>query len=122
MPQHHDKFKLFTGPLAVAKGLATVTELAEKWVAEARVAPGSVGLARLDDSGDVVLSVGYNEGPGHFRVKFHLAPIGHLGGKPDLAHLEKEMARAAGRLENVVDHALLPAGERELTVLIMTRI
>lgn len=126
MPHHitrqvHDKFKLFTGELA-ADG--TIGKLAEEIAAFAntpKIAPKSIGVAYLEPSRRVIITLGYRDDEDSYPVKLHCIRLGKTEIKgSDFSALEEKIGKATAKHGNIICHELYVTGGNDFTLVVMT--
>jgi hypothetical protein len=119
--QVHDKFKIFSGKLASD---GTIGKLADEVAAFAnhdKIAPKSIGVAYLEASQRLVVTLGYRDDEEPYPVKLYCIRLGKLDIKgEDFSALEEKMAHAGGRHRNIICHELYVTGGNDFTVVVMT--
>jgi hypothetical protein len=102
--QSHNKFKMFTAEYAKGIGLDLLLRKVEKWVADNKVAPKSIGIEFLEESKTLIMSIGYRQ-----DEKYEISLTTALVGKLDINNLagcEKEVEAAVSKLNTIICHEL----------------
>jgi hypothetical protein len=120
MIQEHNKFKLFATSYAAGAGLPPLLREIEKWVASGKIAPKSVGVEYLENSGRLIMSIGYRDDEA-YGISLHHATIGPLGDGSDFTKVEQDISKAVASLQNVICHELFITESGVLTMVFMCR-
>ena len=119
--QVHDKFKIFSGALAADGTIGKIADEVAAFASKAKVAPKSIGVAYLEPSKHIVVTLGYRDDEEPYGVKLHCVRLGKIDVKGnDFSALEKKMAEASAKHGNIICHELYVTGGNDFTVVVMT--
>jgi hypothetical protein len=119
--QVHDKFKIFSGELASDGTIGKLADEVAAFSTKQKIAPKSIGVAYLEPSKRVVLTLGYRDDEEPYAVKLHSVRLGKLDIKGnDFSVLEEKMAHAGSKHRDIICHELYVAGGNDFTVVVMT--
>jgi hypothetical protein len=120
--QAHDNFKLFTGKLDDAGHIKPIAAEIEKWVADKKVAPKSIGIEFLEKRQVVILSIGYREDEPGYNVRITSQKIGRIGelDAGERERLERAMNAAATNSRDVICHELYVTERDDLYIVTMS--
>jgi hypothetical protein len=119
--QVHDKFKIFSGALAADGTIGKIAEQVTAFASKSKIAPKSIGVAYLEPSKHLVVTLGYCEDEEPYGVKLHCVRLGKIDVKGnDFSALEKKMAEASAKHRNIICHELYVTGGNDFTVVVMT--
>jgi hypothetical protein len=121
--QVHNKFKIFTGPLAADKTIGPLADQVAGFVRDAKVAAKSIGVEYLESAKKLIITLGYRDGEDSFPVKLTSASLGKIGDLDtgDVTRLEAAMASASAGIANIICHELYITDEGDFLVIFMTR-
>jgi hypothetical protein len=119
--QVHDKFKIFSGELAADGTIGKLADEVAAYASKAKIAPKSIGVAYLEPSKRVIITLGFTEDAEPYPIKLHCIRLGtvHIEGN-DFSALEEKMAKAGGKHGNIICHELYVTGGNDFTVVVMT--
>jgi hypothetical protein len=119
--QVHEKFKIFTGELAADKTIGKMAGEVSDFAKRSKVAAKSIGVAHLEPSNRLMLTLGYRSDEEPYAIKLHCIPLGKIGPKDhNFGTLEKAMAKATSHHKNIICHELYLTGEQDLMMVLMT--
>jgi len=119
--QVHDKFKVFSGELAADGSIGKLADEVAAFAQKAKIAPKSIGVAYLERSKHLLITLGYRDDEEAYPVKLHCVRLGKVGVKHgDFAALEAKIGEAGGRHRNIICHELYVTGDNDFTVVVMT--
>ena len=119
--QVHEKFKVFTGPLAADHTIGKLASEVAEFAATAKIAAKSIGVVHLESAHQLVMTLGYRNDEDPYPIKLHCVPLGKIDVKGhDFSALEKAMAAAAGKYRNLICHELYLAGPQDFMMVLMT--
>jgi hypothetical protein len=120
--QVHGKFKLFTGKLEGGKSITKLSEEVERFAAQTKAAPKSIGIEYLEHSKTLVLTLGYRDDESAYPVKLGTVSLGKSSKleAADLAKLEAKLADEAAKVKNIICHELFITEDDEFIVVFMT--
>lgn len=119
--QVHDKFKIFSGALAADGTIGKIADEVTAFASKAKIAPKSIGVAYLEPSKHLVVTLGYRDDEEPYGVKLHCVRLGKIEVKGnDFSALEKKMAEAGAKHGNIICHELYVSGGNDFTVVVMT--
>jgi hypothetical protein len=120
--QVHGRFKVFTGPLAADGTFGDLGEQVSRWASSAKVAPKSIGVEYLESAKKLLLSIGYRDDEPGYGVTLACRRVGTLGAldAADVARLEKLMAEASAKVQNIICHELYVTDANELLMVFMS--
>ena len=123
LQQIHNKFKIFTGPLAADKTIGTLADQITAFVTEHKVAAKSIGVEYLESAKKLIISLGYREGDESYGVKVATVSLGKIGGleNGDVSRLEAAMTDACQKIENIICHELYITDDGDFLVVFMSR-
>lgn len=121
MSQSHSKFKLFTRAFTSPTSISDLGKDIESWVAKAKVAPKSIGVEYLEESKDLVVSIGYSDDQPAYNVTIRSELIGKFDPKGDLSKLEEKLGAVADGLKNVICHELTITETKDLYAILMIK-
>jgi hypothetical protein len=119
--QVHDKFKIFSGKLASDGTIGKLADEVAAFANKAKIAPKSIGVAYLESSKRVVVTLGYRDDEEPYPVRLHSVRLGKLDVKgEDFSALEEKIAHVGERHRNIICHELYVTGGNDFTVVVMT--
>src|ERR1700689_956083 len=119
--QVHDKFKIFSGALAADGTIGKIADEVAAFASKAKIAPKSIGVAYLEPSKHIVVTLGYRDDEEPYGVKLHSVRLGKIEVKGnDFSALEEKMAKAGAKHRNIICHELYVTGGNDFTVVVMT--
>jgi len=119
--QVHEKFKIFTGELAADKTIGKMADEVSDFAKRSKVAAKSIGIAHLESSKRLMITLGYRSDEEPYPIKLHCIPMGKIDVKEhDFSALEKAMAQATSRHKNIICHELYLTGAQDLMMVLMT--
>jgi len=119
--QVHDKFKIFSGKPAADGTIGKLADEVAGFANKAKIAPKSIGVAYLESSARLVITLGYRDDEEPYSIKLHCVRLGQVDIKNnDFTALEKKMGEAGGKHKNIICHELYLMGENDFTVVVMT--
>ena len=123
LKQIHNKFKIFSGPLAADKTIGDLADQITGFVAEHKVAAKSIGVEYLESAKKLIISLGYREGDDAYPIKVHTVSLGQIGGLAidDMSRLEEAMTAACDKIENIICHELYITDDGDFLVVFMSR-
>lgn len=123
LKQIHNKFKIFSGPLAADKTIGPLADQITGFVAEHKVAAKSIGVEYLESAKKLIISLGYREGDDAYPIKVHTVSLGKIGGLAtgDMSRLEEAMTAACDKIENIICHELYITEDGDFLVVFMSR-
>jgi hypothetical protein len=124
--QVHEHFKLFAGKLDASGDIKDLADTVRNWVAEAKVAPKSIGIEFIERSKTILLSIGYRETSDEapYAVELASTKICQVQevGPEDLARIERGLAAAASTAKNVICHELYVTDQDDLFMVTMAKV
>ncbi|MDH5680328.1 MAG: hypothetical protein OEZ36_01980 [Spirochaetota bacterium] len=121
MSQEHKKFKLFTKDFSSQESLKQLLKEIEKWVADEKVAPKSIGVEYLEKSKHIVMSIGYQDDNG-YKVQLSSELVSKIDLNADYSQIEKSMAEAASKHENIICHELFITDSGDFHMVFMVKV
>ena len=123
LQQIHNKFKIFTGPLAADKTIGVLAEQISSFVTEHKVAAKSIGVEYLESAKKLIITLGYREGDESYGVKVDTVSLGKIGGleSGDVSRLEAAMTDACQKIDNIICHELYITDDGDFLVVFMSR-
>lgn len=123
LTQVHNKFKIFSGPLAADKTIGDLADQITGFVAEHKVAAKSIGVEYLESAKKLIISLGYREGDESYPIKVHTVSLGKIGGLAtgDMSRLEAAMTAACDKIEGILCHELYITDDGDFLVVFMSR-
>ena len=118
--QVHDKFKIFSGELAADGTIGKLAEEVAAFAHKTKIAAKSIGVAYLEPSKRVVITLGYRDDEEPYGVKLHSVRLGKMDVKGDFTALEEKMSQASGKYRNIICHELYVTGGNDFTAVVMT--
>lgn len=120
--QIHDKFKIFTGPLAADKTIGPLADQIAAFVTEHKVAAKSIGVEYVESRKQLLITLGYREDETTYPVKVTTVSLGKIGDLDgvDATRLEAAMAKAAGTVQNILCHELYITEEGDFLMILMS--
>jgi hypothetical protein len=119
--QVHEKFKIFTGELAADKTVGKMADEVSDFAKRSKVAAKSIGIAHLESSKRLMITLGYRSDEEPYAIKLHCIPMGKIDAKDhDFRALEKAMAKATRHHKNIICHELYLTGAQDLMMVLMT--
>jgi hypothetical protein len=119
--QVHEKFKIFTGELAADNTIGKMAGEVADFAKRSEVAAKSIGLARLESSNRLMLTLGYRSDEDPYPIRLHGVPLGKIDAKDhDFGALERAMAKATSHHKNIICHELYLTGPQDLMMVLMT--
>lgn len=124
LQQIHNKFKIFTGPLAADKTIGALADQITAFVTEHKVAAKSIGVEYLESAKKLIISLGYREGDESYGVNVATVSLGKIGGLEtgDVSRLEAAMTDACQKIENIICHELYITEDGDFLVVFMSRV
>jgi hypothetical protein len=125
MPHHiakqvHDKFKIFSGELAADGSIGKLADEVAAFAKKSKIAAKSIGVAYLESSKRLVITLGYRDDEEPYAVRLHSIPLGKVDVKAgDFHALETSMAKATGKHRNIICHELYVTGGNDFTMILM---
>ena len=123
LKQIHNKFKIFSGPLAADKTIGDLADQITGFVAEHKVAAKSIGVEYLESAKKLIISLGYREGDDAYPIKVHTVSLGKIDGLAtgDMSRLEEAMTAACDKIDNIICHELYITDDGDFLVVFMSR-
>ena len=123
LTQVHNKFKIFTGPLAADKTIGGLADQISSFVTEHKVAAKSIGVEYLESAKKLIITLGYREGDESYGVKVSTVSLGKIGGleSGDVSRLEAAMSDACQKIDNILCHELYITDDGDFLVVFMSR-
>ena len=119
--QVHDKFKVFTGELAKDKTIGKLAEEVAAFAKHSHAAAKSIGVEYIESAGRLLITLGYRDDQESYPIKLHSVPLGKIETlASDFSKLEAAMAKASGKIRNIICHELYLAGDGEFVMVFMT--
>jgi hypothetical protein len=119
--QVHDKFKVFTGALAKDKTIGKLADEVAAFAKHSRAAAKSIGVEYVESAGLLLLTLGYRDDEEPYPIKLHSVPLGKIDAMAgDFSKLEDAMAKASGKIRNIICHELYLAGDGDFVMVFMT--
>jgi len=119
--QVHDKFKIFSGELAADGTIGKLADEVAAFANKSKIAPKSIGVAYLEPSKRLVITLGYRDDEEPYPIKLHSVRLGKVEVKGnDFSVLEKKMGEAGGKHRDIICHELYVTGGNDFTVVVMT--
>jgi hypothetical protein len=119
--QVHDKFKIFSGELASDGTIGKLADEVAAFANKSKIAPKSIGVAYLEPSKHLVITLGYRDDEEPYPIKLHCVRLGKVDIKGgDFNALEEKMGHAGSRHRNIICHELYVTGGNDFTVVVMT--
>jgi hypothetical protein len=119
--QVHDKFKIFSGELASDGTIGKLADEVAAFANKSKIAAKSIGVAYLEPSKHLVITLGYRDDEEPYPIKLHCVRLGKVDIKGgDFSALEEKMSHAGGRHRNIICHELYVTGGNDFTVVVMT--
>ncbi|MEP7122838.1 MAG: hypothetical protein ABJE95_18070 [Byssovorax sp.] len=122
LKQIHNKFKIFSGPLAADNTIGALGGQIESFVAEHKVAAKSIGVEYLESAKKLIISLGYREGDDGYAIKIKTVSLGKIGGLEtgDTARLEEAMTAACEKIDDIICHELYITDDGDFLVVFMS--
>ena len=126
MPHHiahqvHEKFKIFSGELAPDGTIGKLADEIAAFATKAKIAPKSIGVAYLEPSRRLILTLGYRSDEDPYPIKLQCLRLGKTeikGG--DFSALEDKIAKATAKQSIIICHELYVTGSDDFTLVLMT--
>ena len=119
--QVHDKFKLFTGKLAKDKTIGKLADEVAAFAKDSHAAAKSIGVEYIESAGLLLLTLGYRDDEEPYPIKLHCVPLGKIDAMAgDFSKLETAMAKASGKIPNIICHELYLTGDGDFVMVFMT--
>lgn len=119
--QVHEKFKIFTGELAADGTIGKLADEVAAFANKSKIAAKSIGVAYLEPSKRLVITLGYRDDEEPYPVKLHSIHLGKADAKAtDFHSLETSMAKATGKYRNIICHELYVTSGHDFTMVLMT--
>jgi hypothetical protein len=119
--QVHDKFKVFTGKLASDKTIGKLADEVATFAKHSHAAAKSIGVEFLESAGLLLITLGYRDDEEPYPIKLHSVPLGKIDAMAsDFSKLEAAMAKASGKIKNIICHELYLIGEGDFVMVFMT--
>jgi hypothetical protein len=88
---------------------------------KSKIAAKSIGVAYLEPSKRVVITLGYADDEDDYPIKLHSVRLGKVDIKGnDFSALEKKIGEASAKHRNIICHELYVTGGDDFTVVVMT--
>jgi len=121
--QVHDKFKIFSGDLAADGTIGKLADEVAAFANKSKIAAKSIGVAYLDASRQLVITLGYRDDGDAYPIKLHCIRLGKVDVKgKNFTALEEKMSKASAKHDNIICHELYVTGENDFTVVVMTHL
>lgn len=119
--QVHEKFKVFTGELSADGTIGKLADEIAAFASQEKIAAKSIGIAHLESSKRLVLTLGYRDDEEQYSIKLHSIFLGRIDPTDKgFSGLEKVMAQATGKYRNIICHELYLTGPHDFMMVIMT--
>jgi hypothetical protein len=119
--QVHDRFKLFTGKLAKDKTIGKLADEVAAFAKHTQAAAKSIGVEYIESAGLLLLTLGYRDDEEPYPIKLHCVPLGKIDAVAgDFSKLEAAMAKASGKIRNIICHELYLTGDGDFVLVFMT--
>ena len=117
--QVHDKFKVFVGELTPDNSLGKLADAVAAF--GAKVAAKSIGVEFVESANKVVITLGYRDDEKPYPIRLHTVPLGKIDlMASDFSKLEKAMADASGKVQNIICHELFLTTNKDFFLVLMT--
>ena len=91
------------------------------FASKSKIAPKSIGVAYLEPSKRLVITLGYRDDEAPYGLKLHCVRLGKVDVKGnDFSALEEKMAKASAKHHNVICHELYVTDGNDFTAVVMT--
>lgn len=119
--QVHDKFKIFSGELAPDGTIGKLADEVAAFARKSKIAAKSIGIAYLEPSKRLVITLGYRDDETPYPVKLHCIPLGKVEVESgNFSGLEKKIATASAKKRDIICHELYVTGGNDFTLVVMT--
>jgi hypothetical protein len=119
--QVHDKFKVFAGELAADKTIGALADEVAAFASAAKIAAKSIGVEYLEAAKRLVVTLGYRDDEESYPIKLNCVSLGKIDSlSGDFSALEKAMAEASGKFNNIICHELYVTGDGDFLMVFMT--
>ena len=119
--QVHDKFKVFTGELAGDKTIGKLAAEVAAFAHDSRAAAKSIGVEYIESAGRLLITLGYRDDEEPYPIKLHSVHLGKVESLAgDFSKLEAAMAKAAGKIRNIICHELYATAGGDFVMVFMT--
>lgn len=119
MNQIHTKFKIFRSKLPEDKSIQHLKEEIEKFVNENQVSPKSIGVEYLEDTKQLIMTLGYRDDQSPHSITIESVYIGRLDNEVDTSAIEQLMIQAADKQHNIICHELYITDNQEFFMVFM---
>lgn len=119
MNQVHTKFKIFRGQLPVNKSIANLKAEIETFVRDNQITPKSIGVEYLENTQQLIMTLGYREDQPPYTVTIESIYIGRLENEVDISAIEQLMMQAADKERNIICHELYITDNQEFFMVFM---
>jgi hypothetical protein len=126
MPHHiakqvHEKFKIFSGELAPDGTIGKLADEVAAFASKSKIAAKSIGVAYLEPSKRVVITLGYRADEDPYPIKLHSIRLGKVDiAGNNFSALEEKIGTASAKYKNIICHELLVTGGNDFTAVVMT--
>jgi len=119
--QVHDKFKVFTGPLASDLTIGKLADEVAAFAHKNRVAAKSIGVEYLEGAHRLLITLGYRDDAEPYAIRLHSMKLGKIDAMAkDFSALEKAMSDASAKIANIICHELFVTGDGDFVAVFMT--
>jgi len=119
--QVHDKFKIFAGELAPDQSIGKLAGQVAAFAKESGVAAKSIGVSFVESANRLLITLGYRDDVPGYPIRLHSVRLGKIDPTAsDFTALEKAMALASGKHQNIICHELYVTGDKEFVLVFMT--
>jgi hypothetical protein len=119
--QVHEKFKVFSGELSADGTIGKLADEIAAFAKRAKAAPKSIGVAHLEPTKRLVITLGYREDELPYPIGLKCIPLGKVDVEGhDFSALEAVMVKATRKHRNIICHELYLTGPNELMMVVMT--
>jgi len=119
--QVHDKFKVFVGELAPDKTIGKLADEVAQFAKQNKVAAKSIGVEYVESVKRLLLTLGYRDDAEPYPIRLHSVHLGKIDAMAhDFTALEKAMAKASGRYQNIICHELYLTRDNDFVMVFMT--
>ena len=119
--QVHEKFKIFSGTLAADGTIGKLADDVAAFAGQSKIAAKSIGIAYLEPSKRVVVTIGYRDDEDPYPVKLHSVRLGKIDVEGNnFSALEKKLGEISGKHSNIICHELYVTGGNDFTAVVMT--
>jgi hypothetical protein len=119
--QVHGKFKVFAGPLHADNTIGPLAEEVSRFVRESGAAAKSIGVEFLESADRLIVTLGYRDDEEGYPVSLSSVSLGKIEAVgSDFADLERRMAEASSRFDNIICHELYVTEDHDFMMIFMT--